>query len=152
MARNEMAAGRNTYNKPLTDADYRALAEFRHQLRQFLRFSEEAARKAGLPSRHHQALLAIKGCDPSTVGDLAARLGIKSHSAAELINRLAAAKLVRRVPDKVDKRRVYLILTPGAERRLETLTLAHRAELKRLAGLWEPLFEVLDAETRTPPA
>jgi DNA-binding MarR family transcriptional regulator len=135
-----------TPEKPLTDADYRALAEFRHQLRQFLLFSEEAAREAGLAPRHHQALLALKGCEHATVGELAERLAIKSHSAAELANRLVAARLVRRMPDKVDRRRVRLVLTPAAERRLETLTLAHRAELKRLAGLWGPLFDALGAK------
>jgi len=132
-----------TRDAPLTDADYRALAEFRHQLRQFLLFSEEAARGAGLQSRHHQALLAIKGFSDTTVGDLAARLGIRPHSAAELINRLVAARLVRRSPDQEDRRRVHLTLTPAAEKRLEQLTRAHRDELKRLAALWDTLFQAL---------
>ncbi len=48
-------------SKPLTDSDYRTLAKFRYQLRQFLSFSEDAAAAAGLQPRHHQALLAIKG-------------------------------------------------------------------------------------------
>jgi DNA-binding MarR family transcriptional regulator len=134
---------RKTLEKPLTDTDYRALAEFRHQLRQFLLFSENAAREAGLQPRHHQALLAIKGFPNSTVGDLAARLGIKHHSAVELANRLVAAKLIRRTTDPVDRRCVHLALTQTAEKKLEELTLAHRAELRRLATLWGPLFEVL---------
>ena len=95
-------------DKPLTHGDYRVLAEFRAQLRQFLLFSENAARKAGLQPRHHQALLAIKGFADATVGDLAARLGIRPHSAAELVNRLVAARLVRRVTDTMDRRRVHL--------------------------------------------
>jgi DNA-binding MarR family transcriptional regulator len=136
-------------DKPLTDADYRRMAEFRHQLRQFLLFSEEAAAEAGLPPRQHQALLAIKGFAHITVGELAEKLGIKPHSAGELVNRLTAARLVRRVPDAADKRRVCLDLTPAAERRLESLTLAHHAELKRLAGLWGPLFKGLTDEPRS---
>lgn len=135
-------------DKPLTDADYRALAEFRHQLRVFLLFSEEAARATGLQPQHHQALLAIKGFPQGTIGDLAGRLAIKPHTAVELVNRLVAAKLVRRIPDAVDRRRVYLALTSAAENRLEGLTLAHRAELRRLATLWEPLFVVLAEEER----
>lgn len=134
---------RTSRKKPLTDADYRALAEFRHQLRQFLSFSENAARSAGLQPRHHQALLAIKAFPDSTVGDLAARLGIQPHSAVELVNRLAAAKLVRRNADQVDRRRIHLALTATAEKKLEALTLAHRDELQRLATLWGPLFEAL---------
>lgn len=135
-----------TTKKSLSDNDYRALAEFRHQLRQFLSFSDEAARVAGLQPRHHQALLAIKGFPESTVGDLATRLGIKPHSAVELVNRLAAAKLVRRNIDKIDRRCVRLVLTAMAERRLEELSLAHRAELRKLAALWSPLFEVLKTD------
>jgi DNA-binding MarR family transcriptional regulator len=139
-------------DKRLTHGDYRLLAEFRAQLRQFLLFSESAARKAGLQPRHHQALLAIKGFADATVGDLAARLGIRPHSAAELVNRLVAAGLVRRVTDTMDRRRVHLVLTRMAERRLEKLTLAHRAELPRLAKLWEPLFAALDLPEPVRPA
>jgi DNA-binding MarR family transcriptional regulator len=134
---------RKSPENTLKDADYRALAAFRHQLRQFLLFSENAARDAGLQPRHHQALLAIKGFADSTVGDLATQLGIKSHSAAELVNRLVAAKLVRRTADLVDRRRVHLALTAAAEKKLEALTLAHRAELRRLATLWGPLLKGL---------
>ena len=132
--------------KSLTDRDYRTLAEFRHQLRQFLLFSESAARAARLQPRHHQVLLAIKGFPDATVGALAERLGIRPNSAVELVNRLVAAKLVRRVTDTMDRRRVHLVLTPTAEKRLEELTRAHHAELKRLATLWGPLFEALAAE------
>jgi DNA-binding MarR family transcriptional regulator len=132
----------------LSEADYRALAEFRYQLRKFLHFSENAARRAGLQPRHHQALLAIKGLPGATVGDLAERLTIRPHSAGELVNRLVAAKLVRRVTDTVDRRRISLALTPAAEKRLETLTIAHRGELKRLVGLWGPLFEALHIKTK----
>lgn len=141
----------NRKDRPLTGADYRALAQFRHQLRQFLSFSEDAARAAGLQPRHHQALLAIKGFENLTVGDLAERLDIKAHSAAELVNRLVAARLVRRKTDTADRRRVHLTLTPAAERRLEDLTRAHRDELQRLATLWRPLFEVLGKDANTPP-
>jgi DNA-binding MarR family transcriptional regulator len=137
-----MAARRKS--NPLADTDYRALANFRHQLRQFLSFSEDAARAAGLQPRHHQALLAIKGFDDVSVGDLAERLRIKAHSAAELVNRLVAAGLVHRRADTVDRRKVFLSLTPVAERRLEKLTIAHRDELQRLATLWRPLFKALE--------
>ena len=131
---------------PLSDADYRALARFRQQLRQFLSFSEDAARGAGLQPRHHQALLAIRGGERPSVGDLGERLGIKPHSAAELVNRLVAARLVRRQPDTQDRRRVYLVLTPAALRRLESLSIAHHRELQRLAVLWKPLFRAFERE------
>jgi DNA-binding MarR family transcriptional regulator len=128
---------------PLTEADYRALAEFRYRLRKFQQFSEHAAREAGVQPRHHQALLAIKGFPGATVGDLAERLTIKPHSAGELVNRLVAARLVRRTADVKDRRRIRLTLTSAAEKRLEELTIVHRGELKRLVGLWGPLFKAL---------
>ena len=48
-------------DRPLGDRDYRALAEFRHALRRFLAFSEQAARDAGLTPSQHQLLLAVRG-------------------------------------------------------------------------------------------
>jgi hypothetical protein len=45
----------------LADEDYTALADFRHALRQFLAFSEQAATTCGLTPQQHQALLAIAG-------------------------------------------------------------------------------------------
>jgi len=48
-------------SKELSVAEYRALAEFRYELRRFLHFSERAARAAGLEPQQHQLLLALKG-------------------------------------------------------------------------------------------
>ena len=45
----------------VTAAAYRALAEFRYQIRRYLRFSEEAVRAAGLEPQQHQLLLLLKG-------------------------------------------------------------------------------------------
>ena len=47
------------------DADYASLSEFRYQLRLFLRFSEDAARAAGLEPQQHQLMLAAKGAPPT---------------------------------------------------------------------------------------
>ena len=41
--------------------NYKAMAEFRYQIRRFLRFSENAARQAGIEPQQHQLLLAVKG-------------------------------------------------------------------------------------------
>ena len=41
----------------LVTADYARLAAFRRALREFLRFSEEAAAAAGLTAQHYQAML-----------------------------------------------------------------------------------------------
>jgi DNA-binding MarR family transcriptional regulator len=120
------------------DEGYRTLAAFRHALRQFLAFSEEAARAAGLPPQQHQALLAIKGHaqgEAMSVGDLAEHLLVRHNSAVELVNRLVSARLVTRTADKEDKRRVTLALTAKAEKILAALSAAHLAELKRRGPL-----------------
>jgi len=116
-------------------ADYEALAEFRHALREFLDFSQAAARQAGLAPQQHQALLAIKGYpgrDEVTVKELAERLLLRHHSAVELIDRLEALGLLRRKPDPEDGRRVRVALTAKAERRLADLSATHLEEIRRL--------------------
>lgn len=123
--------------------DYRLLAEFRHLMRQYLSFSERAAADAGLAPQRHQALLAVKGLGgTATVGALAERLCIRPNSAVGLVNRLVAARLLRRQGDRADRRRVILTLTPMAEQKLEALTATHRRELSRLA----PLLNLLLAQ------
>jgi DNA-binding MarR family transcriptional regulator len=127
-------------SRPPSQTDYEALAEFRYQIRRFLDFSENAARAVGLTPRQHQALLAIKG-SPSgaqvAVGVLAERLGIRHHSAVELVDRLVDAGLVARHADAGDQRRVLLRLTERAETRLAELSLVHLDELARI----EPVLQ-----------
>ena len=115
-------------------AEYEALAEFRHQLRNFLAFSEQAARAVGLEPQQHQLLLSLKGAEAQeklTIGDLAERLKIQHHSTVELINRVVERDLVRRCRDEQDQRRVLVSLTPHGEDVLRRLSLLHRAELRQ---------------------
>ncbi len=121
--------------EPVSEADYAALADFRQTLRQFLHFSAAAARAEGLSAEQHQALLAIKGLGVSgqlTVGELSTRLDRKPHTTVGLVDRLAKAGFVKRVPDPADGRRVRLALTKPGENRLEKLSAVHRDELRRL--------------------
>src|SRR5215470_15590504 len=100
--------------KRLTKKEYEALAAFRFALRQFLHFSEEVAHAANLTPQRHQALLAIKGFpgrDTVNVGELAGRLQLRHHSVVELIDRLESEKLVKRQPDRSDRRKVLIGLT-----------------------------------------
>ncbi len=97
--------------RPISPADYRALARFRHALRVFQRFSEEAARAAGLTPAQHQLLLAIKGWAtdaPPTIGEVADVLQLKHHSAVELVQRAVTAGLVATAADPADARRQML--------------------------------------------
>jgi len=121
----------------LDQSDYQRLAEFRYQLRGFLKFSERAASKLGLRPQQHQALLAIKGApgEHVTIGILAERLGIRHNSTVELIDRLIMNGLVKRRQNPRDRREVLIDLTDRAERILTKLTLAHRNEVRKLAPL-----------------
>jgi DNA-binding MarR family transcriptional regulator len=119
--------------KTLALSDYRALAELRYQIRLFLRFSEEAARKMSLEPQQHQLMLALKGLPAGirpTIGTLAERLQIQHHSAVELVNRLSAGGLVRRNRSGEDRRQVLLGLTPKGEKVLRELSIGHKAELR----------------------
>ena len=66
-------------DEEISHVDYQALAEFRYQLRRFLRLSEEAVCAHGLMPQHHQLLLALKGLPggrKATIGELAERLQV----------------------------------------------------------------------------
>ena len=115
--------------------DYRALAEFRYQLRRFLSFSNEAARAAGLEPRQHQLLLAVKGMPggvEATVGTIAERLQTQHHSTVELVDRMEDRGLVRRVRSAGDRRRVLVSLTARGEALLARLSGVHQAEVRSI--------------------
>jgi DNA-binding MarR family transcriptional regulator len=129
----------------LSDADLQALAEFRYRIRRFLRFSEEAAREAGLEPQQHQLLLAAAGTTngPATVGELAERLQLRPHSVDELITRAEANGLVSRHRSDDDRRFVLVEPTANGRRMLDRLSGAHREELRQAAaGLIEALSQV----------
>ncbi len=97
--------------------NYRAMAEFRYQIRRFLRFSEQAAREAGLEPQQYQLMLALKGMGDDTdhrIGQIAERLQIQHHSTVELVDRLTRRGLVRRRRSTQDRREVLLDLTSKA--------------------------------------
>lgn len=115
--------------------NYRAMAEFRYQIRRFLRFSEHAAREAGLEPQQYQLMLAIKGLpngDKPRIGDIAERLQIQHHSTVELVDRLSKRSLVRRRRSENDRREVLLELTSKGERLLQELALHHRGEIREM--------------------
>ena len=117
----------------LTLSDYQALAELRYQIRRFLHFSEQAARKMSLEPQQHQLMLALKGLPDGlhpTIGTLAERLQLQHHSTVELVNRLSARGLVRRSRAGDDRRQVLLGLTAKGEKVLRELSMGHKAELR----------------------
>jgi len=120
---------------PLTKADYVALAAFRAALRRFLLFSESAARAVGLSPQQHQLLLAVKGQpgrDWSAVGEIAAGLGVRHHTAVGLVDRCVELGLVKRRREGADRRVVQVWLSPKGARLLERLSRQNRRELEAL--------------------
>lgn len=139
----------------LSDSDYRALAALRHQLRRFIAFSETAARKVDLEPRQHQLLLALRGLPADTepsVQALADALVLKHHTVVELLDRLEAARLIRRDRAPDDRRRARIVLTQRGLEILAQLSEAHLEELRSLApALIGSLSSVLVATRRRTP-
>lgn len=120
----------------MTDADYRALSEFRYRIRRFLHFSEEAARAEGLEPQQHQILLAIRALGARqgpTVGELAEHMIVRHHSAVGLVDRLARQGFVERVRCGEDHRQVRVQLTSHGAAKLRRLAAVHRDELRKSA-------------------
>ena len=136
-------------NNRVSKAEYELLASFRYALRQFLRFSEEAARAVGLEPQQYQALLAVKGFPGRewvTVGELAERLQIRHHSAVGLVNRLVAHDWLVRMAAVDDRRQVHVALTPQGAALLEELATSHKEELRRLGPHLHILLAHLNGE------
>src|SRR4051812_14923442 len=75
----------------LHTSDYARLAAFRGQLREFLRFSEDAAAAVGLTAQHYQAMLELRAAPDGaqlSINDLAGKLLIRHNSAVGLVDRL----------------------------------------------------------------
>ena len=130
-----MAADRTS--TPMTLRQYRALAEFRYELRRFLRYSEQIARRHGVTPLQYQLLLQVKGypgSEQATVGALAERLQAKHHGAVALVSRCEQAGFVTRRVNHEDRRAVFVELTAKGERLLERLARQHRNELVAIRG------------------
>ena len=128
-----------------SEPDYASLAQFRFQIRTFLKKSELAALAVGLEPQQHQMLLSVKGLradEVPTIGCIADRLLLKHHSAVELIDRCERAGLVVREQDAGDHRRVLVRLTEAGEGLLLKLSQVHEEELTLLAP---HLIEALEA-------
>lgn len=128
--------------RKMSKADFETLAEFRYQLRRFLRFSEEVTRRNAITPLQYLLMLQIKGFpgrEWATVAELAERLQAKHHGVVSLISRCEAAGWVSRHASQNDQRRVEVRLTPEGDERLEQLARLHRDELQSVkAGFAVP--------------
>jgi DNA-binding MarR family transcriptional regulator len=129
------------------DADFQTLLQLRTGLRRFLRWSERQAEAAGLTPAQHQLLLAIRGhADPQgpTIGDVAAYLLLRHHSAVGLVDRAESSGLVVRRQDPANHSMVRLRLTPKGSQQLEALSELHLEELSHLAPAMHALWDALE--------
>jgi DNA-binding MarR family transcriptional regulator len=113
--------------------EYRALAELRYRIRQFLSEGDMIARAAGLEPQQYLLLLTIRGLPESeeaTIRALADRMALKHHTAVELIDRLELHGYVRRTRGREDRRRVLVSLLPRGERILEQVARHRISELR----------------------
>ncbi len=119
-------------SKPLTDAQYIALAEFRYQLRKYLRHMEEQARANGTRPQQYQLLLAITGLPKPqrpTITALAERMQMNHNSMVELVNRCEKRGLLRRTRSGDDRRHVTLGVTAKGVKVLQEQANASRQDL-----------------------
>jgi DNA-binding MarR family transcriptional regulator len=111
------------------------LAQFRYQLRRFLRFSEEAARACGVTPQQHQLMLGVAGFaenGSATISELAEFLQERNNSVVGLVERAAQSGLVRRESGARDRRQVVVSLTPHGEEILAKLSELHLDEVQRM--------------------
>ncbi|QOR37212.1 winged helix-turn-helix transcriptional regulator [Billgrantia diversa] len=119
----------------LTKQDFERLSHFRHQLRCFLRFSEDICQQHGLTSLQYQLLLHLKGFtgrEWATVGELAERLQAKHHGTVMLVDRCEQLGLVQRSPGRNDRRRSEVHLLPKGAQLAERIAQEHQPELRHL--------------------
>lgn len=114
---------------------FQELALFRHKLRKFLRFSEDAARACGITPQQHQLMLGIAGftgAGKASISEIADFLQERHNSVVGLVDRAVESGLVERAEDLLDRRVVVVSLTDRGEEILKKLSLLHHDEMKRL--------------------
>ena len=129
-------------NTPVDKSEFEALADFRYQLRRFMRFSELLTRRHGITNLQYLLLLQIKGFpgrDWALVGELAERLQAHQHGGVSLVSRCEKLGLVERRPGREDRRAVEVHLTAAGESLTESIALHHREEVKLLGGVFREL-------------
>ncbi|HLW54284.1 MAG TPA: MarR family transcriptional regulator [Candidatus Angelobacter sp.] len=119
-------------SRPLREAEYTALAEFRYQVRKFQRHMQEQVRRLGVNPQQYQLVLAVKGLPEGqspTIGALAERMQLNHNSTVELVDRCERRGLLRRDRAGQDRRQVILSITGRGENLLRKLGSTARGEL-----------------------
>ncbi len=135
--------------KKLSQTEFKALAEFRYQIRKYLRYMEEKARARGYHPQQYQLLLAIEGLPEGkrpTIKTLAERMQLNHNTMVELVDCCEEGGLLRRVREDRDRRLVTMALTPAGKRVMEDQASASRAELQEIGPvLFTSLKRLMEA-------
>lgn len=114
---------------------FRELAQFRYHVRRFLRFSEQAARAAGVTPQQHQLMLGVAGFTGrgwANISELAEFLQERHNAVVELVGRASRAGLVAKRVTADDRRVVRVELTSRGRSILMRLSALHRRELRSI--------------------
>jgi DNA-binding MarR family transcriptional regulator len=116
---------------PIDPNVYSGLAAFRLALRRFLAFSEMATEAAGVTAQQYQALLVIRTHSTGAImiREFAEQMLLQHNGAVQMVDRLVAGKLVRRIHSPTDGRSVLVSLTAKGVGVLERLASLHVKEL-----------------------
>ncbi|HEX3838262.1 MAG TPA: MarR family transcriptional regulator [Steroidobacteraceae bacterium] len=123
--------------QPVTKQQYETLANFRYQVRRFLRYSERVTRTQGVTPLQYQLMLQVQGYpgrDWATVSELAERLQAKHHGVGALLTRCAKRGLLVRNASISDRRSVEVRLTSKGKKTLQRIAQLHLQELVTLQG------------------
>ena len=130
------------------------LAQFRYGIRRFLRFSEQAARAAGVTPQQHQLMLGVAGFTGrgwANVSELAEFLQERHNAVVELVSRALRAGLVCKHTSAGDRRVVRVELTSLGQSILMRLSALHRKELRRIrSDRQDPLLSAITRQSRQP--
>jgi DNA-binding MarR family transcriptional regulator len=136
---------------------YIEIAEFRANLRAFLRHNEQACRQYDLTPQRFLVLLAVKGAPDGTerlsFTELSRRLQLSRNTVTELCARAEEAGLLTREGSETDQRVVYLRVTKEGERRLAGVIEAsdgYRGELRAAFVVLTDSFHVATRRPRKP--
>ena len=122
-------------DKTLSRTEYKALAEFRYQIRRYLRYMEEKARARGYNPQQYQLLLAVEGLPEGqlpTIKTVAERMQLNHNTTVGLVDRCQRRGFLRRERAGIDRRVVTLVLTPAGKRMMQEQASASRAELQEI--------------------
>ncbi|HZW13668.1 MAG TPA: MarR family transcriptional regulator [Noviherbaspirillum sp.] len=126
---------KNPLPDKLSKSDYEVMANFRYQIRRYLRFSEEVSQQHGITVLQYLLLLQLKGFpgrEWATIAELAERMQAHHHGTVNLVTRCEKAGLVERRKGEGDQRFVHVVLLPKGERLLRKLALLHLDQLLNL--------------------